>query len=243
MEMNARQAVIMAEVARRGAALRRVAVQRGRVLGADAAAIKARAAVPGACGPEIVAAPARGALLRVPVIEMRPVGKDGFEAQHVGFQGRDAARAVDVWDRIEAAARMRGADAPFSPAQVGVAREYAALVERHASSGMRGFSVEARVDGGGRGEGYADAVIAEGLRIAALREAVGRERAKLARGVLVAEWALVDWVALGGKMPGAVLQRCGVAAKGETRERLRAVLARALDRMALAGAAPRKKGD
>ena len=241
MEMKAQK--VTAEVQRRAAALVVVASRLGKVAGEGGAAMRGRAAVPVACGPEIVAAPARGALMRVPVIEMRAVGEEVFEAQHVGFQGRDAARAVDVWDRIEAAARMRGADAPFSPAQVGVAREYAALVERHASSGMRGFSVEARVDGGGRGEGYADAVIAEGLRIAALREAVGRERAKLARGVLVAEWALVDWVALGGKMPGAVLQRCGVAAKGETRERLRAVLARALDRMALAGAAPRKKGD
>lgn len=240
MEGKARLAEV--EGHRRAAAMRAVGLRMGRVVGQGAQALRARAAVPAACGPEIVAAPARGPVARMAPVEMRPVA-EGWEAQHVGFQGRDAARVRDVWDRIEEAARACGAPSPFTASQVAVAREYAALVERHAASGMRGFSVEARVDGGGKGDGYADAVIAEGLRLEALRQAA-EGRAVLGKGVVVSRLMLVDWVALGWQTPSAVLARCGVAAKGRTRERVRLVLAGALEAMARAGRRPVvKKGD
>ena len=192
--------------------------------------IRRRAAPPVSCGPEVPLAPARGALVPVAPYEMRATAA-GFERQHVGFQGRDAARARDVFDAMADEAARRGAPMPLTLAQVDTGRRYAALVERHAGSGMRGLSVEVRGGGGGGQGNFIDAVIREGEVIAGMLAGLGDAVAVIGRAQLRLS-LLVDWVCLDGLVPSAVLRRCGLSVRGGASEAVRAALALALDRMA-----------
>ena len=201
-------------------------------------AIKAASAAPDSCGPEIPLAPARGRLLSVSPFEMVRTA-DGYEAQHVGFAGRDAARAADVWDRMADQARRAGGRDPFTPAQVATARTYAMLVERHSAVGLKGRSIETAGRGGASaGDGVMDLIIDEGRRIAAMERAVGnglalavRRQGKAGRtgiGALV----LVQSVCLHGLTVSDVLVRHGWSKYGDTVSRAQAALGAALDRMA-----------
>lgn len=204
------------------------------------AALKRQAVAPEGCGPEMPLAPARGRLVPVAPIAMVRAA-DGYVPQHVGFAGRDAARAADVWDRMAAQAARAGGEAPFTVQQVATGRAYAALVERHAAFGLRGRSVEVLAGrGGGASDGVMDAVIDEGRRIAAMERAAGggmalavrRQRGAGRSGVPVL--ALVRAVAVDGLDLSAVLRRYGWAAQGPNREAAREALAAALDRMGAA---------
>lgn len=195
------------------------------------AAVLRRGLVPDRCGPEMPLAPARPVEPFEPVA-VRPVG-EGYDVQHVGFQGRDAARARDVFDAMQAAALSRGGVAPFTPRQVAAGRTYAALVERHSAVGVRGISIEAQVGAGGRGDGgYIDAVIREGRMIDAMRAAADREVVRLGRRSELRAMVVVDWVCLHGLSATDVLRRCGIVADGRRRSLLQDGLGRALDRMA-----------
>lgn len=238
-------AYVLRMVARWGDAARSVARARGlpppllteaeRVV-----AIKARAVAPERCGPEIPVAPARGPMVAFAPMEMRRT-EDGYDLVHAGHRGRDAARAMDVWDQMARQARRAGGTDPFDQAQVATGRAYAALVERHAARGLRGVSVETMAvgRGGAAGGGYADAVLAEGRRLDALVQAIGggvalevRRVTRRARGVVTVR-QLVDGLCVEGLTLANLLRRSGWDTNGATIETAREAVAAALDRMSL----------
>lgn len=225
------------------AALRAGASVGAVVCRAEAGRVAARleaAAPPLRCGPDMVAAPARGPMLAFAPVRM--VLGSTQRAVHDGWQGRDAARLADVFDRMVAAALRRGEPAPFSHGQVAMARHYRDLSERHAAGGVRCASAEAgRACGApGGGGGWIDAVIDTGRRLDALRARIGTGVAMEVRRVrpsvagvrrAVRDRVLVDLVCLSDRSLDDVLRLHGWARKGETRAALRRALVGALDRM------------
>lgn len=215
------------------------------------AAIKAASVVPPICGPDIPAAPARGAYQVFRPIEMVP-GSVGT-ARHAGYQGRgedrprSAIRNADVFDVMEEHARAafgrRGQDGdrfipPFSPAQVGMARYYRSLCESHDKGGVKCQSFDRA---GGSGGGFMDAFLREGRDIALLQSRIGNGVAMAVRRIrpsargegarLITDRALIDRVCLQDKPISAVLAEFGWSAKGGHRDMLRKALSAALDRM------------
>lgn len=199
--------------------------------------IRADAVPPASCGPDMPLAPARGRLIALP--PLATVRTDtGYDVAHVGFRGRDAARARDVWDEMADQARRAGGYDPFTARQKAAGRTYAALVERHQSVGLRGRSVETMHGRGGLPSGgIMDRVLDEGRAIASMQAAIGdgwalevRRQGKRRRVALTVR-DLADRVCLGGQTISAVLAACGWSVKGETRDWAQDALARALDRM------------
>ncbi len=205
-----------------------------------------RAVPPVECGPEMVAAPARGPM-RV-VASRRMVGamsvRDGFSRME----------EADVFDRMERAARDAWSKAlsllpeaeqarlryvpPFSSGQVAMARRYRALVESHSAGGVKCSTLDG--SGGGDGGGFMDAYLAEGDELRRLWRAIGpgvamalRRLRPSARGsrISIKDRALVDAVCLAGRSISEVLRAHGWADKGEYRAAARVALAAALDRM------------
>lgn len=208
--------------------------------------MKVRAHAPSSCGPEIPVAPARGITLPYAPQAVRATA-NGYEPQHVGFEGRDAARAADVFDTMVLQARRRGGNDPLTPAQIDAGRRYGALVERHSSVGLKCVSVEAQ-DRGSQGSGggsYMDAVLAEGDAIRRMEAAIGtgyalevtRNRGGNRRSITIR--ALVDMVCIEGLSVTDVLTKNGWAAYGGVRSRAYDALGTALDRMARAAPALR----
>lgn len=202
--------------------------------------IRARAMPPERCGPDMPAAPARGEVVAFSPMAMQPVGEDGYELQHAGWRGRDALRASDAFDRMEAQARRAGARvALFHPAQIAQGRTYAALIERHAARGVRCVSVETMLAGrsGGQGGGFVEVLLSESEVIDRLHAAIGggvalavqRVRREGRRSIPVR--ALVDAVCLEGLTIDAVLARHGWPQYGDATALARTSLAAALDRM------------
>lgn len=236
---------VMRMVARRTEALRSIAraMDLAPPLLSEAdrmAALKARAVAPARCGPEIPVAPARGPMVAFAPMEMRR-SEDGYDLAHAGFRGRDAARAMDVWDYMARQARRAGGTEPFTRAQVATARAYAALVERHVARGLRGISVETMMAGrgGSGGQGFADAVLEEGRRIDRLVAAIGPGLALQVRRVsrrkrdVVTVRGLVDGLCLEGLTLAKLLRRARWDTNGATLDAARAAVAGALDRMGL----------
>lgn len=200
--------------------------------------IRAEGVPPASCGPDMPVAPARGRMIAFSPRAFVLTAK-GYDMAHVGYRGRDAARARDVWDEMADQAKRAGGFDPFTARQKDAGRAYAALVERHQSVGLRGRSVETMQGRGGLATGgISEAVLKEGDTITAMQASIGdgwalevRRQTKRRRAPLSVR-ELVDRVCLGGQTIGAVLQACGWSVKGETRDRAQDVLARALDRMA-----------
>jgi hypothetical protein len=198
-------------------------------------AMLAHAAPPADVGP-VPVAPARGAQRIVTDYVALPGGM----RRAVGKRLEEA----DVFDRMHAQAQRRHGDsdavfvAPFSHGQIGMARHYRTLTERHAAGGVRCSSMEA--GRGGSGGEFMDAYLAigreldrlhariEDVRGDALRRVRPSERA--GHGVVTVR-ALVDGVCLGNLTLDQVLARHGWACKGAYRQALRQALAAALDRM------------
>lgn len=218
-------------------------------------AIRSAAAIPARCGPDIVAAPARGAFAVYSPREMVP-GSTARQ-RHAGFRAagevapRDGIRRADVFDRMEAAALAAHLDAggdrddfraPLSPGQVAMARQYARLVERRAAGGMRCASLEASHAAGGGWGSFSDAFAAVGVEIRRLQERIGdgvalevrrvrpSARGRHPRGIIT-DRVLVDQVCLGDWSFGRVLRKHGWSNDGKHREALRRALVAALDRM------------
>lgn len=210
--------------------------------------IMALVEVPDRCGPEIIAQPARGPMVALAPMGLIPDGSaGGWKREHLGFRGRDHARQADAFDLMELQARRasKGADVEplFTAAQVGAARRYAMLVERHDAAGMRCSSVEAQRSGGGGGGSFIDTVLYEGEMIRVMRKAIGdgvamdvRRVRPSARGsrVGIRDRVLVDMVCLQGLTVSQVLAGHGWALGVIPRDVARAALCAALDRMAVA---------
>lgn len=203
-------------------------------------AIKARSLAPRSCGPDMPVAPARGRMNALPPMAMVKTAS-GYDHQHVGFRGRDAAKARDVFDEMADQARRAGGHDPFTHRQKDAGRHYAALVERHSSVGLKGRSIEIQRGGSGSGRmDVMDLILDEGRVIERMRASVGdgwalevtRQTKRRRTPLTFAE--LVDRVCLRGESLSEVLRACGWAVYGETVERLREGLASALDRMASA---------
>ncbi|MFC5736932.1 hypothetical protein [Sinirhodobacter huangdaonensis] len=209
------------------------------------ARLRDRSSPPDRCGPEIIAAPARGPMIAFSPIAVCPKGEADWEVQHAGYRGRDAARGADAFDLMDLQARRRGGDGHrmlFSAAAIRAGRDYAALIERHDAAGLRGVSVETMMAGrsGGTGDGgYIDAVISDGRRIRALRLAIGG-------GSVFARWIdadghvikpglsvrdLVDQVCCGGQTVSQVIRGTGRSPGGTNARKAAMALADALRRM------------
>lgn len=221
---------------------------------AAVAAVKSRAAIPEACGPDIAPAPARGAFATFRPVEIVPGSAGtarpaGYRA-HGELQHRSAIRKADVFDAMIDAARKRhiaaGDDAvpfipPFTPGQVQVARDYRDLTERHSAGGIRCASLEAGRGGGSGGE-FIDAYVADGERLRRFHAVIGNGAAMIVRRIrpssrgtgergIIHDRTLVDMVCLENRSLTDVLTRHGWSEKGGHRKALRAALAGVLDRM------------
>lgn len=195
------------------------------------AGLKAAAMPPASCGPEMPVAPARGEVVAYPPMAMLPTGQEGYALQHAGFRGRDALRARDALDGV----------AGLSGTLAKAGRAYAALVERHASRGLRCTSVEARIGGGGCGgnRDYTDVLLGEARLIERIQAAIGdglalevQRQGGKRRAIPVRR--LVDMVCVEGRPLDGVLKVHGWSLGSATREPLRLALVQALTRMATA---------
>jgi hypothetical protein len=213
---------------------------------AELSRLRAAATPPEVCGPEVPAAPGRGAF-RVVMPERLVSAATGRRAPD-GYLGRAVVVVADVWDAMDRDARARYATTgkpweafvpPFLPHQVAAARTYRAVAERLAAGGLRCASMEARGDHTGvpgRG-GASEALLADARWMRRARVAVGDGFALRRRGggpgcgrpITLIE--LVDRVAIGGLTPSAVLRKAGWAHNGRWRRVLRQALADALDRI------------
>lgn len=233
-----------------GAAPTRLDAERARVV-----EMLARAAPPVSCGPEMPVAPARGPMFTFQPREMVVTEAGGRRSVRTGYRGRDAAQVADVFHRMEAAARSRHARAakraqaegrdvpvfvpPFDPGQVEAARDYAALSERVACSGVKCSSLEAQSGGSGGNGSREEAMLADFQRLRALHRRIGSGLAREVRRIrpegrkrrAIRVRTLVDLVCLGGVPLSAVLRRHGWAVDAGAVEGLRRSLAAALDRM------------
>lgn len=209
------------------------------------ASVRAHGAVPEGCSSAIIQAPARGPLVAVQEFTIH------VDAEGVGhriaqpYPGGRPARIGDAFDRMEDQARRAGGGALFEPYQVRAGRDYAALVERCESSGIKGISLEVMAQRGGGGGEFIDAVIADSRARAAMERRIGdgfaipiRRVRPSARGkrVGIRNLALVQRVCVGGQTVSEVLAACGWGAYGDARVALREALCSCLDRMAGAAA-------
>ncbi len=175
-----------------------------------AAANLDRSAPPAACGPEIIAAPARGPMQVFVPREMVVTDAGNLVSRRAGYLGRDGARVADAFDlmtmnaikaqpKVVAAARRdydrrRGAMPrhsvpefvepafvpPFTHGQVAAARDYAALTERCEASGVSCASLEAVGRGSGGGDREA-AIFRDFARLRSLHRRIGDGLAKEVR--------------------------------------------------------------
>lgn len=216
---------------------------------ARVAEMRAVAQPPERCGSDMIGQPGAGARVAFSPMGLIPDGRDGWKREHVGWRGRDAARAADAFDRMQAAedraARRHGREAAvlFTMDELGAGRRYAALVERHDAAGVRCSSIEAQRGRGAGDGGYMDALIDEGRQIQRLRRAVGDDMAMGLRRIRpsvrgtrsgITDRALVDGVCVGGLTVSEVLERHGWATSHRLREAARAALKAALHRMVMA---------
>lgn len=133
--------------------------------------IDRRGAVPLICDREqIPAAPARG-----PVLLFHPRQAVITDTGNVATErtGRFAAMQVqDGFHKAQVHARSRKQPEPFTPGQVNIGREYAALFHRCESSGMK-LSQIGGAGGGSGALGVSEAVLADMQRLAWLTKRIG----------------------------------------------------------------------
>lgn len=195
------------------------------------AMVREAGAFPDECGPAPSVAPARGPLRVSEMKAVYPKGAGEVEIKGAGFQGRRTAQVADVFDLMAA----RGSQL-LTVSQIGVARFYRDLKERHAAGGIRCASLEAMPSGSGGGSGaFMDAYVCEGRQIAAMERRIGDGVALRAsekgRGGMISDADLVAMVVLRQMTFGAVLRARGWSAYGGHRKVLAQALGAALDRM------------
>lgn len=204
------------------------------------------------CGGEMPVAPARGPMLRFTPRETVSTPTGGVVSRRSGWLGRDAARVADVFDLMVAQALkahqrqtggVEGFVAPFNAGQISAARDYAALSERCAASGITCSSLEVLAQRGASGGGDREAAMLRDFqRLRALHSRIGEGLARELRpvrpsqrgagkGQAIRVRRLVDLVCLGGKSLSAVLELHGWVPSSAGRDGLRRALCGALDRM------------
>lgn len=217
--------------------------------------VLANAAPPEACGPDIPTAPARGPMATFVPREMALSERGGLVSVKTGHRGhgetqhRLAARTADAFDlmtrQANRARSARDADrlvALFTPGQVSVGREYAALTERVSSAGVKCSSTEAL--GGGSTGGDREAAIFRDIQsLRAMHVRIGDSLCKEVRRIRpsanggpsrksIRDRTLVDMVCIGGMDIGQVLRRHGwCPTDASALKALRQSLCAALDRM------------
>ncbi|RKS51167.1 hypothetical protein BDE18_0398 [Paracoccus pantotrophus] len=210
------------------------------------AAIRDASAIPDQCGPDTIAAPARGPFVVERQLTMVPNGVDdrGLEkwaAAPTGYGHRASVRAADVFDRMIASARRRKKPCPLTPGQIAMGRRYAALVELAAADGTKVSRLDAS-RGGGDSMGWMDRHLDIAQELTILRNRIGcsasmtmrrirpSNRGATQRGPIM-DRVLVDMVCIKGCTLDDVLVSHGWAVKGAHRKAITEALCAALDRM------------
>lgn len=203
--------------------------------------IRQRGAVPEACGPEIVASPARGAFRVFEPVGLYPKGKDEWEVKPSGFLGRKAMRMADAFDRMAVAAAKSKSPPPFTPTEVAMGRFYRALFERREAAGHKCSSLEASGGSSGGGPGtFMDAMLSDRERLDVIWRRIGTGSALVVRRVRPSERGsrstifdrrAVDIVCLEDGTCADVLKAHGWVVNGETVQRVVKAVGDALDRM------------
>lgn len=207
------------------------------------------------CGPRMVAAPARGPMLRFQSREMVQTESGAFVSRRAGFNNWDTARVADVFDLMADAARKAhirrvqrakaagepepGFVEPFTPGQVEIGRDYAALTERCDAAGVKCSSLETLRERAGTGGDREAAIFRDFERLRAMHRRIGYGLAKDVRRLRpqgqqrkpIYVRRLVDLVCLGGLSLSGVLDRHGWSASEKSILLLRVSLCAALDRM------------
>ncbi len=208
------------------------------------AAIKAAYTPPAACGPDVVAAPARGAFRTYDPIGLVPGSTERVRSEAHRGEGEAVARkgvaAVDVFDRMMVEAARRKMPAPLTPSQIAIGRRYRWVAEQHDAGGFKLSSINST--GGGAGAlDVMDLRLGERQELVELRNRVGdgvamevRRVRPSARGVenrLIRDLDLIDRVCLRDMMLTEVLRAFGWSNRGGNAAALRGALCGALDRM------------
>jgi hypothetical protein len=216
------------------------------------AAIRAAATPPWQCGDMIPVAPARHGLERFTPAELVPDGQGGAKPELTGYRGRSGARVRDVFDKMVDQTRKAHAakgdkagvfTPPFTWGQVQMGRDYTALSERCAASGVKCSSLES-LSRSGSGGGREEAVFDDLARLRALHRRIGDGLAKqlcrhrpstssagaTPRKSITARY-LVDQVCLSGRTSTEILRAAGWTINARIRRDLRTELCAALDRM------------
>lgn len=195
-----------------------------------------------ACPPDLMAAapvaPARGPQQMVPNFSVTGGGMRRSEGGHW--------RELSPLASAVATARLRheskGTDAPFvppfTPGQIAVAEDYAALVEWREGSALKCASLEGGRGGSSSGV-FIDTFMDQGKWLAELQARIGQgvamsvrrhmDRGNSRRTITVR--AAVDMLCLGGRDLSTILRRFGWEADGKNRKVIRTAICGALDRM------------
>lgn len=207
-------------------------------------AIRESSMPPVACGPMIIAAPARGASVVVPHVAMVPNGQDAsgldkWEAAQTGYGHRASVRAADVFDRMVMRSRRADDRDPLTPGQIAQGRLYRALVERLDAGGIKLSSLDGGMGGCGERD-FMDAHLDVSRQVAGMRRRIGdrislevRRIRPSSRGSRrsIPDRVIVDMMCLGDRTVSQVLGAHGWAVKGATRDAVIAALSASLDRM------------
>ena len=208
------------------------------------AAIKAAYTPPAACGPDVVAAPARGAFRTYDPIGLVPGSTERVRSEAHRGEGEAIARkgvaVVDVFDRMMVEAARRKMPAPLTPSQIAIGRRYRWITEQHDAGGFKLTSINST----GGGAGATDVLVqrlSERKELVELRRRVGdgvamsvRRVRPSARGVenrLIRDLDLIDRVCLRDMMLTEVLRAFGWSSRAGNALAVRAALCGALDRM------------
>lgn len=196
-------------------------------------------AVPDVCGDAVPVAPARGPCIVFDMMASYPKGDGDTVLKPAGWAGRKTMQRADVFDRMRAAALRKRSTIPLSPEQVGMARLYRNLIERHQAGAIRCSSVEGRVSGGGSADAFTDARLQSSRAIDRMRHAIGhgialeakRHRAGAPVRDVITVPHLVDAVCLHDMTVSDVLARAGWSVQAVPVRDLTIALGDALQRM------------
>ncbi len=208
------------------------------------AAIKSAHTPPAACGPDVGAAPARGAFRTYDPIGLVPGSTERVRSEAHRGEGEAIARkgvaVVDVFDRMMVEAARRKMPAPLTPSQIAIGRHYRALAEQHEAGGFKLSSLDRT--GGTGSRDVMDVRLAERCELVELRNRIGtgvamkvRRVRPSVRGVvnrLIHDISLIDCVCLRDMTLTEALRSFGWSSRAGNALAVRAALCGALDRMA-----------